>query len=415
MVGLRGVARRVVAAAAFFCLALFAPAAHASADPVTVDIPEGLPIVVIGSSTQIKLTTWERPVLMVDSGGDTPMIERRSQRRVGIGVPQGEGPVPVTVPAMTFTTPEGPIQMPAEDFVVTVPVGTKELVRVELPPGASAISVPANTPLLYVRTGNAVSIDDYHGQLIASTRGGQMLLHNVGGDVFLENWRGSILIGDSAFNRIRARSGLRNILFRGCRAKQIEVSSIRGSLVYDGGAFDPGLAHFETQSGVAAIGIGTGGAQIGVHGLSSGHFFSSFEQPVSLNQAGPEATAIIRGGGPLVNVTSHEGLVYLYDGSLVTRRQIPLDWVELRRAVRGADHLMTAPRAPFVPGALMRNPFAPAGASPGQPQAAVPVAPEIRTDAAATAAAPAPTSTGRPAQSRAKARQLAPAKPRRFL
>src|SRR5665213_2870012 len=50
-------------------------------------------------------------------------------------------------------------------------------------------------------------------------------------------------------------------VFERCRSKQIEATSVTGSIVYDGGAFDPGLARFESQSGNIALGV-TSSAQL---------------------------------------------------------------------------------------------------------------------------------------------------------
>jgi len=38
----------------------------------------------------------------------------------------------------------------------------------------------------------------------------------------------------------------------------------------------------------------------------------------------------VGGGGPLVNAISSRGNIYLYDGSLANRRELPADWRPVR-------------------------------------------------------------------------------------
>ena len=69
--------------------------------------------------------------------------------------------------------------------------------------------------------------------------------------------------------------------FRGCTSHQIEASSKYGSIVYDNGKFQPGLARFESDHGNVALGV-RGGAQIGAHS-GSGHIVSTFHNGAPAN------------------------------------------------------------------------------------------------------------------------------------
>jgi hypothetical protein len=67
-----------------------------------------------------------------------------------------------------------------------------------------------------------------------------------------------------------------------------------------------------------------------------------------------DVSATVDGGGPVVNAVSTHGNVFLYDGSLTTRRTIPPGWRRLNRTLR--------PPASPAPVAGMRR--APPGATP---------------------------------------------------
>jgi hypothetical protein len=150
-------------------------------------------------------------------------------------------------------------------------------------------------------------------------------------------------------------------VFEHCRSKQIEASSVHGSIVYDGGSFDPGLARFETQNGNIALGV-NGAAN--VTGRSQdGHVYTLFDRrggsTVDQRSDG-EATATVGGGGPLVNAISGRGNVFLYDGTLQSRRAAGPHWKAVHDVFAGRRHgrNASAPHAvePPRPGGVPRPP-----------------------------------------------------------
>jgi hypothetical protein len=217
---------------------------------------------------------------------------------------------------------------------VQIPPGSHDTLRIQVPPYQSTVYVPADTSVLSINGTSGTRIENYHGQLIAQQRAGPLVLHNVSGDAFIQNLRGQIFVVDSQFDRLRTRTALNNMIFQRCDVKQIEATSERGSIVYNNGSFQPGLARFETVTGHVALGV-NGGANIAVKG-QPGQIYQNFDHPSQFNDRNGEANARVGGGGPLVNVVTRQGRVYLYDGSLMTRRQLPAHWGQVRAPLERA-------------------------------------------------------------------------------
>lgn len=340
-VGPRLVARGA-AAAAFFALLLLGAGRAASADSPLIDAANQ-PVVLIQHSMPITIQTWDRPQISVMDGGSEPPIV---QRRPGNRAPGVSATVPysVPIPAVTVPSPDGqPITLGPEEFPVQIPPGAHDTLRIQIPPYQSTVYVPADTSVLSINGTGGTRIENYHGQLIAQQRAGPLVLHNVSGDAFVQNLRGQIFVVDSQFDRLRTRTALNNMIFQRCDVKQIEATSERGSIVYNNGSFQPGLARFETVTGHVALGV-NGGANIAVKG-QPGQIYQNFERPSQFNDRNGEANARVGGGGPLVNVVTRQGRVYLYDGSIMTRRQLPAHWGQIRAPFERArqQHELNAP------------------------------------------------------------------------
>ena len=330
------VAWRGVAAAIFCLFGVLGGAGAAGADPTMLDVSDQ-PVVIIQHSRPLMVRTWDRQQIAVDSGAEGPMIARRPTTRPGSAA---EGTYPVPIPAemvpMDPAFGEAPIVLGAEEFPVTTPPGNHESIRIQLPPNVANVTVPANTSVLVVGGGGNTGINDYHGQLIVQQRFGATLLRGVSGDAYVQNLRGPVFVQDSTFNRLRTRTALSNTIFQRCMVKQIEASSVRGSILFDDGAFQPGLARFDTVNGHVAIGV-NGGANIGVRG-SPGQIFQNFDRNGTFVERGNgEATASVGGGGPLVNVITQQGKVFLYNGSVAAKGALPPHWGPVRTAIDSVE------------------------------------------------------------------------------
>jgi hypothetical protein len=346
--------RRAVAGFALFVCAL--QAGTATAQPVFLDTGEA-PVVQIGiRSGTIVVDTWERAGVDVESADDVNV--RRVTARFG----NEPGAIPMSVPMLSapVRTPQGDaVTLPPENFVFsTVAPGPHTAVLVTANANVAAtVHVPPNTALLVVRSAAAsqIEINNFRtGTFIVHSRAGVVRLNNDGGDAFVQIVNGNILANNSNFNRIRVRTAVRNIAFERCSARQIEATSIAGSILYDGGTFQPGLARFETERGNVAIGV-AGGARITARG-PQGRVFTAFDGPVNVQQRNGQADAVVGGGGPLVSASSIAGAVYLYDGTLASKRQLPPDWEALRQNFAAVARPQGMPN-PFQGQQLQPRPF----------------------------------------------------------
>jgi len=225
--------------------------------------------------------------------------------------------------------------------------------------GPVTVLVPSDAVFVFAHVGNGkLDVDGYHGgTLIAMTRIGAVTLSNLGGTVFAQTFRGPIVARASTFDRVRARSLFGNVTFERCNVRQIEATTVAGSIVYDRGSFAPGLARFESIDGNVAIGA-SGNVQYGAHAMGDGRVYTNFTGRVSVDARNGQTSAIVGDGGPVVTATSQGGSVFLYDGTLRNRGQLPPEWQPavdtLQRPGTGQAPALRAPQR-FVPPPAFRR------------------------------------------------------------
>jgi len=321
-----------VAAALFAAIFGFASARADSGTNLSFPI-ENPPVVRIQMrSGDLTIRTWDRSEIQITS---TDPVEARHFSAQDVARELHGGDVPIF--ATSVQTPNGAVTLPLEEFQVASLASEPHDGIVVFGGDTHAtitITVPASTAFVgaVVGHGRLHLIDYRSGAFVARVHNGFMELHNVAGDGYIEVARGPIVVRDSAFNRIRARTALGNILFQNCNARQIEVSSVNGSIAYDNGTFVPGLARFETQTGNIALGIAGGGVQIGAHS-SNGRIYSDFQRGADVRGNTTDTQAIVSGGGPVVTVSSQSGGVYLYDGAFKSHARKQQQWRPLNRLV----------------------------------------------------------------------------------
>ena len=325
-------------ALALLCAAAAAPAAAATSS-FDVGDQAWVQIAVRGKGNLLTVRTWDRPSVQVDSGDDAPATERRS---ITAGTPQYPLSAPIPPFAWSQRTDGQATQgiFPPEDFpFAPLRPGAHDLVRVTADEGARlVVTVPATTGVLRVMVGGGItSIEGYRGaNLLVIQNTGRVQLSGAGTTAFAQMSHGTLYASDSAFERIRVRAIDTHVVFEHCRSKQIETSTISGSIVYDGGTFDAGLARFESQSGNIALGA-AGAAQLSGRS-GDGHVYTWAERRASADQRGDgDASLTVGSNGPLVNAISTHGNVYLYDGTLASRRNLAPEW-------RGVHQLFTSRR-----------------------------------------------------------------------
>ncbi len=281
---------------------------------------------------QISIQTWDRPQVLISSERPTDMRQQSIQ----------EFPKQLQFASDQIETDHGPVTLPAESFEMPeLPGGDHDAIMVR-GSGKMTITIPRGTAMLVVqqRAGH-LTIDNYHGVFIAHARAAGISLNGTSGTGFVESLRGRIVATDSSFDRLRVRTATGDMFFEGCTSYQIQATSTYGSIVYDNGNFQPGLARFESEHGNVALGV-RGGAQIGAHS-GSGHVVSSFEDEAEVRGDPTTKQATVGGGGPVVTATSKNGSVYLYNGSMNEHPQV-------RQEFSGSTRLpMRAPSAPPHP------------------------------------------------------------------
>jgi hypothetical protein len=337
-------ARPRLAVAALVLLAGFLQPAPARAASSSITVGDQAVVQVwAGNHSTIAIRAWDRPNVEVDTDDENVQVLRRP---IEFGTPQN--PLSVAIPPVNmvvrdpFSGANGPGTLPPEDFPYASDfrAGVHDALRVVAAAGSHvSVMVPASTAILDARVRGAgiLTIDDYHGgTLFVDAGGGNVRLTDVTSAAFIQVLNGRVDVRDSSFDRLRARGNNVGFLFDHTRARQIEVTTVSGPIVYDDGAFDAGLARFQSTNGSIAIGVATS-AQIEARS-GDGRVLSLWDRRPPLDQrADNAASATVNGGGPVVNAVSMHGNVYLYDGTLATRRTVPPEWQPIVNATRPRD------------------------------------------------------------------------------
>jgi len=334
-------ARALAGRLALSVIFLLLPVPAGAAQMTTFDVSDRAIVSLEARQADIQIKTWDRSTVQVESDDDFA-----AEKGIYPGIPD----VPVVQAQLHFG--ETTLILPPEDFpVLTVPRAMHDLVKIGTPQSAGTITVtiPASTAFIIVRAGGGrIRMNDYqNGTFFVQLRNGAIAMTNMGGDGFVQLLRGHLSVTDSNFSRLRARTAAANMVFENCRARQIETSSIAGSIVYDNGGFDGTLARFDSQDGNVAVGV-SGSGQIGAR-TGDGHIFTSFGRNVSI-ESRPNETNVALGGpaSPAINASSTRGNVFLYDGSLANKNGLSEDWQPMRQLYINRRRDLTTHAGPRV-------------------------------------------------------------------
>jgi hypothetical protein len=306
----------------------------AGAATASYDVSDQAVVQIIGHGATIIIQTWNRPTVQMNwpDGANFVTSRRFAQTRPILLIPTVS--VEEHVPEGTIVTTLLP-----EDFPVPkLAPGMHDVIRiVELVrPGSAGkplaspqvrVMIPQSAGLVNVRsTKGSVLLSDYHGTTIATLGRGRVTFRNVSGDAFVQPLNGRFYAADSTFDRLRIRSNRADQVFDGCRVRQIEATTLTGNIVFDDGAFDPGLARFESDRGSIALGV-NGGAQVGAH-TQDGQILTVLPAapplPAAIGRDDSDTVQVVGGGGPRITQSSKHGNLLLYDGSLADRRPAEL-------------------------------------------------------------------------------------------
>lgn len=324
---LKAVAAAAAASLAFSMNPVIARAQ--SAGSMTVPVTSSPVVHVQLRSGTVVIRTWDQAQIQVVS---SDAVDVRHFDPDAVERALGNGDIPIF--STTIVSSQGPLLLPAEAFSVGAIGGGHDGVVIRGGLGGNlVITVPKTTAFIWAMLGHGVmELHDYRGgAFVARVHTGLIRLDNVGGNGYVEAARGRISMTGSAVNRLRARTAIGNILFENCNARQIEVSSIEGSIAYDDGTFAPGLARFESQNGNVAIGVAGGALQIGAHSQSGKVYEQLRDARISGSPA--DAQISIGSGGPVVTASSGTGNVYLYSGAFKGQR-FPQQWQPVGRIVK---------------------------------------------------------------------------------
>jgi len=330
-----------------------AAAAPGLADTSTLDVGDQAVVIIqiAGRGNVLTVRTWDRSAVSVESE-IAPAVERRT---VTFGTERM--PLAAPIPPMPYALHEngqvvGQGIMPPEEFpYASFRPGPHDFVRVTAEAGARlVVTIPATTGILQTRIGGgATTIDGYRGaNLFVLQNFGRVKLNGAATTAFVQMNNGALYAADGTFDRLRVRVNTARVVFEHCRSKQIEANSVSGSIVYDGGTFEPGLARFESLSGNIALGV-TAPAQLAGR-AQDGHVYTQFDRAGTAISQPPDGSTIaaFAGGGPLVNAISGHGNVYLYDGSLSSRRTPAPEWRPVHQ-VFSAHRRVVPPNASAPP------------------------------------------------------------------
>lgn len=287
-------------------------ARDALAQPVQISVAQNPILIVQLRSGSVMIHTWDRDQIAVDAD---PQIQVRhfSAEQVASRLPQQ-----VMLWSESVTTPDGEtMTLPGEPFVLPPLTGSTHDAVIARGEGNVTVTIPASTALVIanVTQQGGVSIQGYrNGVFVSHVRRGNVQLQNVGGVGAVQVVNGPVSISNSTFDRLRVRTARGNMTFENCVARQIEVTSLTGSILYDNGSFQPGLARFETQRGDVALGVTGGDVQIGAHS-SAGRIQSAFGRDVNVSRTANDAQAFVGHGGPVVTASSDRGAVVIYPGT----------------------------------------------------------------------------------------------------
>lgn len=322
----------------FICaLAGAGPPAAQAQTPIVLPAGDAPVVRVMMRSGTLTIRTWNRSDVQVSS--QQPVSARDFRPEAVARALTGS----IAIFATSVFDAAGPITLPQEEFAVpALSAAPHQGIFVQALDADVIVMLPAGTALLLatVQRGG-IDLQDYRGTFTLLLHNGGMRLRNVAGTGFAQVARGPLMVSASQFDRIRARTAIGTILFEHCNSRQIQVSSVGGTIVYDGSTFQPGLAHFETEYGNVALGIGRN-TQVGAHS-SVGRIYSI------VGGAGVRAgqtDAQIGNGSAFVTASSSHGAIFLYTGTLRSQQKLPAEWRPLAGFTQRRSQKPPRPRIP---------------------------------------------------------------------
>jgi len=182
------------------------------AQTVPIVLPAGdAPVVrVMMRSGTLTVRVWNRSDVQVSSAQP---VSARSFRPEAVAQALNRS---VPIFATTVFTPDGTITLPPEEFALTSLTAAPHAgILIQALDANVNVMLPQGTALLLatVQRGR-IDLQNYHsGTFALLLHNGGMRLLNVSGSGYAQVARGQIMVRNSSFDRLRARTAIGNILF----------------------------------------------------------------------------------------------------------------------------------------------------------------------------------------------------------
>lgn len=160
----------------------------------------------------------------------------------------------------------------------------------------------------------SIQLRNITGGVNAVVSQGDVFLQSAGGAISVETTRGNIVAFDVSAGQVgdvmKARTNSGSISLQSVNHRQIEATSISGSVSYEGKFMPGGLYTFKTQNGSIRMLLPNGTSATFVASYGFGTFNAGAPVKIETQNRTPggnSAVAKIGGGGPVVNVTTTSG------------------------------------------------------------------------------------------------------------
>jgi hypothetical protein len=201
---------------------------------------------------------------------------------------------------------------------------TGSTIEIDLPLNAS-LNITGRTSETLIDSVKKVSIKNVEGNIalqniaggiVASTYQGDLIVENSGGSISLDTNTGNIIAYDVTPGQIgdifRAKTNSGAIALQHVVHRQIEASSISGSVLFSGGLLEGGIYNFRTANGAITLNLP---ASVSAR-IAASYGFGSFNSAIPINvtnetvsPGGKNIVGTIGKGVSTVNVTTSSGSI----------------------------------------------------------------------------------------------------------
>jgi hypothetical protein len=262
------------------------------------------------SEGRLKINGWERNEFRVFVRDGRKPVFRVLEKEAKSGMPSW---------LWVISAPEDtPRSAPKSECL------TGSTVEIDLPVNAS-LNITGRTSETLIDSVKKVSIKNVEGNIalqniaggiVASTFQGDLMVENSGGSISLDTNTGNIIAYDVTPGQIgdifRAKTSSGSISLQHAIHRQIEASSISGSVLFSGGLMEGGIYSFRTVNGSITLNLPESVSAT----IAASYGFGSFSSALPINitnetisPGGKNIVGTIGKGVSTVNVTTSSGSI----------------------------------------------------------------------------------------------------------